>query len=185
MIRKRIALVFIVVALAWVVLSGGHAWAEQDRGSTGDPALVHLDFQVNLPTILFLRIGSAGNTIDTVSFSVTDIPENQPTVPGSLSPDVRVGAIVADNAPIRLRADSSGDMLSGGDNMPFSTISCTGTGDFSSVSGLAFDTTANQLIWSSTGRGFRQGTFAYTYTNSYDYPPGTYTGTVTYTLSAP
>jgi len=162
------------------------AWAESDVGINSD-AMVHLDFQVNLPQILYLRIGSSGGTIDTVGFDVTDIPQNQPTVTSINVPEVRVGAIVADGATVTLSADSSTDMVGSttGTNMPFSTISCSGSGNFSSVSDLVFDGTASQKIWQGTGRGFRSGNFSYTYANSYDYPPDTYNGQVIYTLSSP
>ncbi len=162
------------------------AWAESNVG-TNSNAVVHLDFQVRIPQILYLHIGDVGATIDQVSFNVTDVPENQPTVTGNITPDIDVGAIVANSAGIILSADSSTVMVGSntGTNMPFSTISCTGSGDFNAVSDLAFDGTASQTIWQSTGRGFKSGTLTFTYTNSYNYPPDTYNGQVIYTLSSP
>ena len=183
--KKGCKFLGVLVMGLMLLLGTSPAWAESDVGIDSN-AVVHLDFQVRLPQILYLRIGTSGATIDTVGFDVKDVPENQSTVDGDNSPEVRVGAIVANNATVTLSADSSTDMVGSttGTNMPFSTISCSGSGSFSSVS-LTFNGTASQQIWQGTGRGFRSGTFSYTYANSYDYPPDTYDGTVTYTLSSP
>lgn len=180
-----------MIAMAVVVMGGAFigssiAHAESDTG-VGGSAQANLDFQVNVPTVIMLRIGSAGNTIDTVSFSVTDIPENQPTINGDVQPAIQVGAIVANNATVTLTADSSTAMVGGatGDNMPFSVISTTGSNDFNGINGLAFNGTNNQQIWQATGRGNRTGQLTYTYANTYTYTPDAYTGQVTYTLSSP
>ncbi len=180
---KPIRSIVIVVSL-FIILCPSLVLAESDNGN---PAVVHLDFEVRVQGNLHLRIGSAGATIDEVGFDVTDIPEVQPTVAGDLAPEVRVGAQVGDGDTITLSADSSTDMVGAvtAASMPFSTLDCTGTGDFNSVSALAFDGTANQTIWQDTGRGFRTGTFSFNYTNSYLYPPDTYNGQVTYTLTSP
>lgn len=182
--RNLVRLFSICVIACMLLLGTSSILAESDNGN---PAVVHLNFQVRVAQVLHLRIGSAGGTIDTVGFDVTDIPEMLPTVSGDLAPEVRVGAQVTDGAVVTLTADSSTDLVGSvtATNMPFTTISCDGTGDFSSVSGLAFDGTASQTIWQTTGRGWRQGTFAYTYANSYNYPPDTFDGQVTYTLSTP
>ncbi len=179
---KYLQLTFIIIS--FLILSSSLIFAESDNGN---PAVVRLDFEVRVAGNLHLRIGSAGATIDEVGFDVTDVPEMQPTVNGDLAPEVRVGAQVGDGETVTLSADSSTDMTGAvtAASMPFSTIDCTGTVDFSSVSALAFDGTANQTIWQDTGRGWRQGTFNFVYTNSYNYPPDTYNGQVTYTLTSP
>ncbi len=184
MFWKKFFLALMLVVPLISLLGTNKALAGNDNGN---PAVVRLNFEVRAAEVLHLRIGSAGATIDEVGFDVTDIPEIQPTVAGDLDPEVRVGALVADGATVTLSADSSTDLLGAvtAANLPFSTISCTGTGDFSTVSNLAFDGTVNQSIWQDTGRGWRSGTFSFTYTNSYSYPPDTYNGQVTYTLSSP
>ena len=186
----RIKVTTILVALtAILVLMFGvrFAYADQDVNTSGGSAQVQLDFKVTVPRMLFLRVGTPP-IVDEVEFVVTDIPEvgYQPTVAGDYDPPVRIGAIVTTGTAVTLSADSSTDMQNVAlDSMPFSTIDCTGDGDFISVSSLAFDGTASQTIWSSTGKGWRIGTFNYVYTNSWDYAPGEYTGSVTYTLSSP
>lgn len=182
---KKIKVAIIVLLAASCILIPATTVIAEN--ANGNPAVVHLNFQVQVAQVLHLQIGSPGSTIDTVGFSVTDLPGVQPTVNGDLSPDVRVGAEVSNGAVITLSANSSIAMVGSGTatNLPFTTISCTGTGDFSSVANLAFNGTANQTVWTSVGRGLRQGTFSYTYANSYTYPPDTYNGQVTYTLSTP
>ena len=182
---KLTSLLVALTAMVVLVLGVQVAYAEQDVQTGGTPAVVHLNFKVVVPKLLFLRIGSAGATIDEVTFTVTDIPENEATVDGDISPDVRVGAIIGSAATATLSADSSTAMLSGADPMPFTVIGFTGTGDFSSLSASAFDGTGSQQIWQGTGPGFRTGTMDFTYTNSYTYPEGTFTGQVEYTLSSP
>ena len=183
--KKGCKFLGVLVMGLMLLLGASPAWAESDVGVNSD-AVVHLNFQVRLPQILYLRIGSSGGTIDTVVFNVENVPENQDTVESDNSPEVRVGAIVADGATVILSADSSTPMSgSGTDTIPFTTISFTGSNDFASLLSSSFDGTASQQIWQGTGRGFRSGTFRYTYDNSYDYPPDTYDGQVTYTLSSP
>ena len=184
--RKLTSFLVALTVLVVMVLGVRLAYAEQDVQSGGTPAVVHLNFKVTVPKLLFLRIGSAGATIDEVAFLVTNVPEEDPTISGDITPDVRVGAIIASAATVTLSADSSTDMQNVAlDNMPFSTIATTGTGDFSGVSALAFDGTGSQQIWQDTGKGFRTGTFSFLYTNSYTYAEGVYTGQVEYTLSSP
>ena len=130
--KKGCKFLGVLVMGLMLLLGTSPAWAESDVGIDSN-AVVHLDFQVRLPQILYLRIGTSGATIDTVGFDVKDVPQNQPTVPGDNSPQVAVGAIVANNATVTLSADSSTDMVGSGTStkMPFSTISCTGSGGFS------------------------------------------------------
>lgn len=182
--RSKVVIVGLLAAISIFIPATNTIFAESDNGN---PAVARLNFQVRVAQVLHLRIGSPGATIDTVGFDVTDIPEVQPTANGDLAPEVRVGAQVRDGAVVTLSADSSTAMIGAvtAANLPFTTISCNGTGAFSSVSNLAFDGTANQTVWQSVGRGWSEGTFSYTYANSYNYPPDTFNGQVTYTLSTP
>ena len=170
----------VVLTLMWAINV-----ARTESASGPSPKSVHLNFQVTIPSIVQLQIGSAGGTIDTVHFNVTDFADVQPTIAGDLAPTVKVHTIVAAGQAVNLTANSSTPMNDGaGHNLPFTTISYAGTGDFSAVSGT-FNGTAAQSIWSSTGRVNLNGTFAFTYHNSDTYDPGTYNGQVTYTLASP
>jgi len=70
----------------------------------------------------------------------------------------------------------------GGNTIPISNVSWNASGDFSSSGTIG---TASQTVKSWTGPGTKNGTFSHALANSWDYVPGTYTGTVTYTLTAP
>jgi len=177
--KFKIAVVAVCVIL---VLGGGIAQAEQSSG-TGAQS-VDLNFAVNIPQVLLLRVGSAGGTIDTVTFNVTDVPDVQPTVAGDVTPALWVAAMTPSAATVTLSADSSIDLTDGGTGtMPFSTISYSASAPFN-VASTAFDGSVSQQIWQGTGPGMRQGTMNFVYTNSYNYG-GNYTGTVTFTVASP
>lgn len=158
--------------------------AEQSSGIGSQS--VHLDFAVNVPQILFLRVGSPGATIDTVRFDPTIIPTGAwiNATSGGMQP-IQIAGIVPSSTTVRLTADSSVPMSNGFFTIPFTSVRASGTGDFSSVSNLAFTGATDQIIWSSTGPGLRQGTFTYQYLNAAPHPTGYYSGSVTYTLAVP
>jgi hypothetical protein len=179
---KTIVMARLLAAFLAVFLLPAAAGAESNVGVGGSTS-VQLEFEIEIPTILFLRIGSAGaGSIDTVEFDVGNIPEEQPVVNNTTpAVTVQVGAIVGSSNSVVLQANSASPLTDGANTIPFSTISWTGSVDF--VSGTFGGTTAD-LIASFTGPGLRQGEFDFSYDNDY-YPPGLYTGTVTYTLSSP
>ena len=147
-------------------------------------AEIDMELAVDIPAILHLRVGSPGHTVDTVSFNVTDVPENQPVVRGTYNPVVMFQSNVSRFRTIELTVDSVQPLRGASATMPMSTIQWQGTGDLSGSSGR-FNGTANQLVARFVGRGRREGTLQFTYTNTYQYPPDSYQGTVTFTLSAP
>lgn len=174
----------ILALITCVALTFGPSAALAEQSSGVGAQSVQLNFAVNIPAVLFLRVGSSGGTIDTVTFNVTDIPENEPTVAGDITPVLRVGAMTPATSTVTLTADSSTALTDGGTGtMPFSTISYSATAPFN-VSSTAFNGTTNQQIWQGTGPGFRDGTMSFVYANSYSYG-GSYTGTVTFTVASP
>jgi len=162
----------------------GVSIADQSSG-TGAQS-VHLDFAVNVPQILYLRVGSPGTTVDTVTFE----PPITPTgvwinaVSGG-SQIIQISGMVPPSTAIRLTADSSAPLSNGSFSIPFNQIRASGSGSFTSVSALPFSGATDQVIWETTGPGMRQGSFVYQFYNDAPHPPGSYTGTVTYTLSTP
>jgi len=175
----------ILALITCVALTFGPSAALADQSSGVGSQSVQLQFAVNIPAVLFLRVGSAGaGNIDTVTFNVTDIPENQATVAGDITPALWVAAMTPATSTVTLTADSSTPLSDGGTGtMPFSTISYAASAPFG-VATTAFNGTTNQQIWQGTGPGMRQGTMNFVYTNSYNYG-GNYTGTVTYTVASP
>lgn len=180
--RRHSILALAAVALA-LTAGNGSARAESSQGPS--PRNANLNMEVRVPSIVQLQIGSPGGTIDTVHFVVTDFSDAQPSVAGDISLTAKVQTILPAGQAVTLAANSSTPMNDGaGHTMPFSRISYAGTAGFAGVSGT-FNNTANQVIFSSSGRVQRNGTFVYTFTNSDSYDPGTYNGQVIYTLSAP
>lgn len=184
MFRGRIKTVLSIAAMVGALSLPGVSSAEQSSG-IGAQA-VHLDFAVNVPQILYLRIGSPGTTVDTVTFeppiTPTDVWIN--AVSGG-SQIIRISGMVPPSTAIRLTADSSIPLSNGSFSIPFNQIRASGSGSFASVSDLAFTGATDQVIWETTGPGMRQGNFVYQFYNDAPHPPGAYSGTVTYTLSTP
>ncbi|MCP4669363.1 MAG: hypothetical protein GY849_23775 [Deltaproteobacteria bacterium] len=162
----------------------GPVHADSDL-AVGGSASVDLDFQIQIPTILFLQVGTIGATIDTISFSVTDIPGTGAVAGASSGANpvpVRAAGFVGSGSTMTLTADSSTALTDGANTIPFSEISWTATGDFA---GGTFSDAAAQQLDQFTGPGNRTGTYSFSYDNDTYYPASTYDGTVSYTLSSP
>jgi len=177
-----------VAILALLVgLGGGQAvWAESNL-AVGGSATARLDFQITIPTILYLQVGTVGGVIDVVSCTLANIPGTGPvamTSSGANPVPVRAAALVPAGQTVRLLADSSTPLNFGGGLTPinFDQISWVGTGAFASGT---FNNNAAQVLNTFTGSGDRNGTYAFSYANLNYYDSGIYTGRVTYTLSSP
>ena len=182
---KRFLVGLALLALALGLGSGPPAWAESNL-AIGGSATAHLDFQITIPTILYLQVGTVGATIDRVSCTLSNIPGTGAvamTSSGTNPVPVRVAALVPAGATVRLLANSATAMNNGaGGTIPFDQISWTAAGSFSSGT---FNNNAAQVLDSFTGSGNRTGTYSFSYANVNYYNAGTYNGTVTYTLSSP
>lgn len=158
------------------------AYAESDT-AIGQEAKSRLNFQVKIPQVLSLNIGSKGGAVDLITFQAN----LDASAPGNASIPLSFGALVGDNSTVALSSDSSIPMVGAqtGAEMPLSTIATTGTGSFQSINNVPFDGTNHQVMWQDSGKGLRQGNLSYHYTYNTAYPPDSYTGQVTYTLSSP
>jgi hypothetical protein len=161
--------------------------AKGESNSSGGAAVnARLDFQITIPTILYLQVGTVGATVDVVSFAPSGLPDSVPvagTSSGANPVPVRVAALVTAGQTVTLDANSLTSLSDGsGNNIPFNQISWTGGGSFASGT---FNGTNNQQLDQFTGSGNRTGTYSFSYANANYYPAGTYSGQVTYTLSSP
>lgn len=152
--------------------------------AVGGSAQARLDFRVNIQPILSLRLGSPGATIDRIDFNVNQLPPT--AIPGVSSgtnpvPVAATGLVPAGNT-ITLTADSSTPLTDGTDTIPFTEISWSASGAFSSGT---FTGAAAQQIDQFTGSGAYTGTYTFSYANSVPRPSATYDGQVIYTLSSP
>lgn len=85
---------------------------------------------------------------------------------------------------VTLTVEALDDLRSGTDVIPASALAWTGAGDGFVVNGIVTRGAA-RTVASWAGSGVRAGTQTYTLQNSWTYAPGTYTLTLTYTLTAP
>jgi hypothetical protein len=150
---------------------------------------VPLNFNVVIPQFIFLRVGDAGAVpANTLVFSPTVDQMLTPSAVSATGGDVAgtdLTIIARGNAGnMTLGASNLTQLTSGGNNIPVSTLTR------SNPTGLIpvpdFNSTVT-LTAGGNGVFSQSGTWRYTWTNETNvvYPPGTYAGTVTYTLSAP
>jgi hypothetical protein len=162
---------------------------------TGSPitTTARVDFQIQIPKFLTLQVGSAGTTIDTITFapSATDLI-NLTAVDGTggnSGPSGVTTVVRGNNGAVSLVANTTGPLLSGLDSIDWSQITTT-----SSSAGLPAPsivtggpgTTASVTANLAGGRVTNQAaTWTYQFLNSTVAPQGTYAGRVTYTASMP
>jgi hypothetical protein len=107
--------------------------------------------------------------------------ENPVTVTASIQID--------DGKPATLKALAGGDLMSGSDKIPIGNVTWTATGSPGINGGLVPAGTMNkdiaQDVGSWTVSNTYTGAFFFYMANSWSYATGTYSQTVTYTISAP
>jgi hypothetical protein len=181
---KRFLVGLALLALVLGLGSGRTAWAESNSNSSGS-ATAHLDFQITIPTILYLQVGTVGATMDRVSCTISTIPGTGAvamTSSGANPVPVQVAALVPAGATVRLLANSATPMNNGaGGTILFDQISWTAMGFTSGT----FNNSLAQVLDTFTGPGNHTGSYAFSYANVNYYDGGTYNGQVTYTLSSP
>lgn len=183
--RKDTKYLILMIAIIATFCYTGIALAESDMAIGGGDAEADLDFQIVIPTILYLQIGTTGATEDTITFNIDDIPGTGAiagTSSGANPVPVRAAGFVPDGSTMTLEADSSTALTDGTNTIPFDEISWTATGDFT---GGTFSNAADQQLDQWNDSGNRTGTYSFSYDNDTYYPASTYSGTVTYTLSCP
>jgi hypothetical protein len=176
----------VLLALSLVLgLLSAPVYGESNVGVGGANPTARLNFQITIPTIMYLQVGSPMATVDTVSCTLNNIPGSGPVAMSSSGTNpvpVQVATVVPLGQVVNLTADSSTGMTGGAIPIPFSKITCAATGAFSSYT---FNDGAGQVLTSFTNSGNRTGNYAFTYANADYYEATTYTGTVTYTLAFP
>jgi hypothetical protein len=158
-----------------------------------------VDFQVNIPKFLSLRVGSASTAIDLVQFNVTATDVGSGTDVAGTGGDLTAGSVSArvtgNNGDVTLNAETVGALTNAdGDTIDWSQITTA-----SDTAGLPAPVLANGLGGDVTvaanlagGRVVNQtATWTYTYLNDNIVPAGEYggvgvqNGRVTYTASLP
>ena len=166
-VRVGIQIALVMVAMA--VARPSRDAAAQSRTAT---------LNVSINGLARLSLSSTG-----VSFpdSNPDLVPQVPGVPGPLLVTVKARATL--NATIRLSVLASDDLRSGVRTIPASNITWTATGA-GFVPGTLNRTTP-QTVGAWIGSGVRTGSQNLFFGNVWTHPTGTYTLTMTYTLSSP
>lgn len=186
----------IAVAVAGLAAFSGLAHAASNVGSNS--ASANLDFQVNIPGIVFLQVGTGAfrqdnTTIDTLIFSpsAADILDEQPVAgTGGDLTNGRVTVRVWGNAGPLTLASTASDLSDGnGRTIPWTEIAVTASN--TNLPHPTFDADGNMSAQLGTLGGGNSpitnlsGEWTYAYQNTTEPRRGQYNGTVTYTVSAP
>lgn len=123
-----------------------------------------------------------------LSVNAITFPDSNPSLVTQVSPTsgpltITVKARTPLNSTVRLSVLASDDLRSGVRTIPASTITWTTSGA-GFVPGTLNRTTP-QAVGTWIGSGARTGTQSLLFANSWNHPAGTFTLTMTYTLSSP
>jgi len=180
-------------------------------GTVALTATAKVDFQVTIPKILYLRVGTGSayatgalanvGTVDLIQFTVPAASVGNSTAVagtgGDLTAGVVTAAVVGNNGTITLNATASGALSNGaGDSIDFSQIT-TAAGTLTSATALPAPAltnaiSANVTITPATGKVVvRDARWTFSYANTTTPAAGTYggvnvnNGRVTYTAALP
>ena len=158
-----------IAALAVLMVSTPRDASAQSRTAT---------LNVSINGLARLSLSSTG-----VSFPDSN-PDLVPLVPGTPGPlTVTVKARTTLNATLRLSVLASDDLRSGVRTLPSSNITWTAAGA-GFVAGTLNRATP-QTVGTWVGSGARTGAQSLFFANAWSHPTGTYSLTMTYTLSSP
>ena len=123
-------------------------------------------------------------SLDTANVTFpNDNPRAAPKISQIGAVNIQAEARTSDMGNVTLTALAGSDLMSGADRIPISAISWTGTGLGYVSSGVLSDRQAQTMgQWNHSG--IYDGAITYSLINEWDYPTGTYTASVTYTLTA-
>ena len=202
------------VASAAVALLPLTAAAESNfqSGAAALTATAKVDFQVTIPKVLYLRVGtgsayattlSSVGTVDLLSFSPTAAVVGNGTAVagagGDLTGGVETAAIISNSGNVTLNATATGALSDGaaGDSIAYSQITTTAsalTGGYTLLPApvLSNATSANVVLTAPATKVITaDAKWTYAYANTTTPPAGTYggvntnNGRVTYTATMP
>jgi len=170
-----------VAALGLIAMTPAMADSDFVQGGGTISANADLDFRVNVPRFIDFRVGSAGNTVDTVTFNVA-------------AANVGDGSAVSAGAPIEVALRSNAGNLTLAANSATAGLTATGLDPIawseivanSSNGNLPVPTVGGSVnLSAANGVINRTADWSFDYSNSALVGAGTYEGTVTYTASTP
>lgn len=175
----------IALALAAPLLASAESQLVVGAGAT---AAARLNFEVVIPRVLFLAVGTGNatlddnSTVDTLTYSYTTTPADVGSGTDSATQAVNV-RVLGNNGQIAIGASGFGSgLVSGADVIPWSEILATSSStDFAAP---AVGASANPTL--SGGKVTnRTAVWNFAYSNTAVAAAGTYTGQVTYTATMP
>ena len=189
------------------------AFATQDRDKTGPPysVQVELEYEIVIPRVLYFRVGTAGNTIDTVEFDVgqtlgagNDMVKSTPGLPlGNGAPIAATSSNAGGQGviPVEIRANvgnvsihttvsnAQGLVGDNGHFLNYDQIKTDSSDSASFPAPVLANSSIAPVAIAPSGFGghvtIRNAEWTYTYLNQTTPAAGVYTGTVTYTATSP
>lgn len=203
---RKLSTLFLALAGLFVA---GNAAAESNytTGSGALTATARLDFQVTIPKILYLRVGTGTNlannaTVNLIGFTVPAASVGTGTAvaasagSGDLGNGTVTARVIGNNGNITLSSTTTGPLNNGiGDTISYGQVSTTAAVLTSPVAlpapALADGATTNTTVVAVNKVVNRDAQWTYSYLNNNVVAPGTYGGVntnggrVTYTASMP
>ncbi|GAB3338593.1 hypothetical protein [Marilutibacter aestuarii] len=174
--------------------------AESNTVSSGN-ATARLDFQITVPRILMLRVGTDDNVVNLIDFNVTaaqlqtlGTPVAATAASGNVGNGTVTATVKGNNGQISLRADSVGALSNGsGDSISYGQITTTSSAPAALPAPVLADGTGTAVNVPLSSGKITNATaqWTYSYKNDAMVAPGTYGGVntknsrVTYTASMP
>jgi len=205
--QHRLVPSFIALAIAAALPLAAQAESNFQTGAGALTATARLDFQVTIPKVLFLRVGTGTNnttdaTVNLIDFTVTaaNLGSGTAVAASATSGDLGNGTVTAkvlgNNGAVTLTSTTTGALSNGaGDTLSFGQITTTAA-TLTSATALAHPTLADGATTTTTVPATgkivnRDARWTFSYANTATVPPGTYGGSianngrVTYTASMP
>lgn len=161
-----VAMAFISLALPLSVNAGGSSIITMDAGADSSSTV---QLTIDKTSINFPNANPG---------TVSLIPANEGAVSVTASAQIDTGSTAT------LTVTAGGDLVSGQDRIPINNVSWKATGDDGFVSSGTMSK-ENQSAGTWTKSGTYTGAFSFYLANSWSYATGTYSATVTYTITAP
>ena len=206
-LRKNLLKAAVAIAVAAPLFANADSAFTTGAG-TLITASGHLDFQIVIPKILFLQVGTGTNlaanaTINQIAFTVAAVNVGDASVisatagSGDLGNGVVTARVIGNNGNITFTSTTLGALGNGsGDSISYAQIATAAAANTSATvlahPALADAATTTVTLTPASGKVIsRDAKWTYTYLNSNVVAPGTYGGVnannsrVTYTASMP
>jgi len=161
----------LVISIAFVITLTlcGFSFADDDLKDLTAGASSTANLRINSTTVTFLNAD----------------PDTTPVITASEGPIfITAKAKTSKGSTATLTVVAGGDLTSGGNTIAITSITWTATGSGFVPAGTLSKTTP-KTVGSWTGSGNRIGTVTFRLANAWSYVTGTYSATLTFTLTAP